>query len=73
MGRYSRNLSRALAITLVNNKKHPVFSKFVDNKMSFWFRYGDRKLHYGRGHLEGSLTLNKKGKIYYEKNKESWN
>ena len=72
MGHYSKNIPKKIAITLVGNKKHSAFSEFADKEMQFWFSYGDKKLHYGRGHLEGTINLNKKGKFYYEKNKETW-
>ena len=72
MGRYSEQISPTLAKTLVKDKKSEVFSKFVSSDMGFWFSYYDKKLHYGRGHLEGTLALNEKGKKYFENNKEKW-
>ena len=71
MGTYSDNLSKKLAKRLVVNKKHPVFSKYADPQIQFWFKQGDRTLHYGRGSYEGSLRLNKIGIKFYN-NYRGW-
>ena len=72
MGKYSKNINKLIAKKLVNNPKHAAFNKFADPKLTFWFRLGFNKLHYGRGHLEGELTLNAKGRAYYKKNSKKW-
>jgi len=63
MGYYSDDIPKETAKLLVKNPKHKAFQNPFNR---FWFSEDDKKLHYGKTGLEGTLTLNEKGKRVFK-------
>jgi len=70
MGTYSKKIPRNLAKKLVKTHPGKFAFQFLSDGYKFWFRQGDKQLHYGINSMEGNLPLNKKGIKFYDNYKD---